>query len=146
MNARIASTAVAAAFLAAALPVLAQIGPNDTGAGVERGVQEMNDSGQVGTVTLFNAGPRTRVVLNLKGQPRGRVEAAHIHRGKACDQGDINPKPVYPLRNVVNGRSVSVVDAPESKLLSGNYVVVVHAGTMGKAMEHYVACGQLYAR
>jgi hypothetical protein len=141
-NTRIA-TAALAAFLATALPVLAQIGPNDSGAGVQRGVQQLNTSGQVGTVTLFNAGNRTRVVLDLKGVPGGRVEAAHIHRGKSCDA--IDPKPVYPLSNVVGGRSRSVVNAPESKLLSGNYVVVVHSGTMGKAMEHYVACGQLYS-
>ena len=95
-------------------------------------------------MTLFNAGNKTRVVLNMKGVPAGRVEATHIHRGKDCDSFD--PKPVYPLSNVVRGRSTTVVNAPESKLLSGNYVIVVHAGTMGKAMAHYVACGQLYSR
>lgn len=94
-------------------------------------------------MTLYNAGSSTRVVLNIKGEPSGRAEAAHIHRGKECDQFD--PKPVYMLSNVVNGRSTSVVHASESKLLSGNYVVVIHAGSMGKAMEHYVACGQLYS-
>lgn len=158
-----------AAFLAAGIPVLAQIAPGDTGAGVQRGIQELNYSGQVGTITLFNAGSRTRVVLDIKGEPEGRVEATHIHRGKGCAPGQIDPKPVYPLNNVVNGRSVTIVDAPEAKLLSGNYNVVVHAGPMpaeapgmmghgmssmgsmhgmmmtSKAAEKYMACGHLYA-
>lgn len=154
------------AFLAAGIPVLAQIAPGDTGAGVQRGVQQIGQSGQVGTVTLFNAGGSTRVVLNIHGEPAGRTEAAHIHRGKGCAPGQIDPKPVYPLNNVVNGRSVSVVNAPEAKLLSGNYVVIVHAGPMpaeapgmmghmgsmhgmmmmtSKAAEKYMACGYLYS-
>ena len=142
-----------AAFLAAGIPVLAQIAPGDTGAGVERGVQQLDQSGQVGTVTLFNSGATTRVVLNIKGVPSGRVESAHIHRGKGCDPGQVDPKPVYPLSNVSNGQSSTVVHATEDKLLSGNYVVIVHAGNMSemhgmmmssKAAEKYMACGYLY--
>jgi len=164
-NIRLAATAIVAAFLATALPVLAQMAPGDTGAGVQRGIQQLDQSGQVGTVTLFNGGGRTRVVLNIHGEPRGRVEAAHIHRGKGCDPSQIDPKPVYPLNNVVNGRSASTVNAPEDKLLSGNYVVIVHAGPMpaeapgmmgshmtsmhgmmmtSKAAEKYMSCGYLY--
>jgi hypothetical protein len=151
-NIRFAVTAIVAAFLATALPVLAQIAPGDTGAGVERGVQQKNQSGQVGTVTLFNSGGSTHVVLNIHGVPAGRVEAAHIHRGKGCDPGQIDPKPTYPLANVVNGRSESTIQASEDKLLSGNYVVIVHAGPMemkgmmmpSKASEVYMACGYLY--
>lgn len=167
-NKRIAVTAMVAAFLATALPVLAQMAPGDTGAGVQRGIQQMDQSGQVGTVTLFNGGGRTHVVLNIHGEPAGRVEAAHIHRGKGCDPSQIDPTPVYPLNNVVNGHSSSTVNASEDKLLSGNYVVIVHAGPMpaeapgmmgkhmssmgsmhgmmmtSKASEKYMSCGYLY--
>jgi hypothetical protein len=151
-NIRFAVTVIAAAFLATALPVLAQMAPGDTGAGTERGVQQLNQSGQVGTVTLFNGGGSTHVVLNIHGEPAGRVESAHIHRGKGCDPGQIDPKPAFPLTNVVNGRGVSTVNVSEDRLLSGNYVVIVHAGPMeamhgmmpSKASEVYMACGYLY--
>jgi len=148
-NIRFAAVAIVAAFLATALPVLAQMAPGDTGAGVQRGVQQKDQSGQVGTVTLFNGGGTTHVVLDIKGIPGGRVESAHIHRGKGCDPGQIDPKPVYPLSNIVGGHSSTTVNASEDKLLSGNYVVIVHAGNMegmmmSKAAEKYMACGYLY--
>jgi Cu/Zn superoxide dismutase len=151
-NIRVAATAIVAAFLATALPVLAQMAPGDTGEGVQRGVQQKDQSGQVGTVTLFGGGSSTRVVLDMHGIPAGRVESAHIHRGKGCDPGQIDPKPVYPLGNVVSGHSSSTVNVSEDKLLSGNYVVIVHAGNMdtmkgmamSKAAEKYMSCGYLY--
>jgi hypothetical protein len=151
-NTRVAATAIVAAFLATALPVLAQIAPGDTGAGVQRGIQQKDQSGQVGSVTVFNGGSSTHVVLEIHGEPAGRVESAHIHRGKGCDPGQIDPNPVYPLGTVVDGHGSATVNASEDKLLSGNYVVIVHAGNMdamkgmamSKAAEKYMACGYLY--
>ena len=149
-NSRIAATAIVAAFLATALPVLAQIAPGDSGAGVKRGVQELNQSGQVGDVTLFAEGSSTRVVLDIHSAS-GKSEPAHIHRGKNCQaMSEIDPQPVYPLKNVVNGHSETTINVPEAKLLSGNYVVIVHSQSamgsmsMGDPSKHYVACGQLY--
>jgi len=143
-NSRVAATAIVAAFLATALPVLAQIAPGDTGAGVKRGVQQMNNSGQVGDVQLFAEGSSTRVVLDIHSAG-GRTEPAHIHRGKNCNtMSEINPEPVYPLKDVVNGHSETVLNVNEAKLLSGNYVVIVHAGNRMDQLTHYVSCGQLY--
>ncbi|MGH7715889.1 MAG: hypothetical protein ACREML_07815, partial [Vulcanimicrobiaceae bacterium] len=161
---RVAATAIVAAFLATALPVLAQMAPGDTGAGVQRGIQQLNQSGQVGSVTVFHGGASSRVVIDIHGEPAGRVEAAHIHRGKGCGPGQIDPTPVYALNNVVGGHSATSVKAPEDKLLSGNYVVIIHAGPMpaaapgmmgmhmgsmkgmatSKAAEKYMSCGYLY--
>ena len=134
------AVAVAAVIgvLAIHLSVGAQVVPGDAGAGVQRGVQELNNSGQVGDITLFGRGGQTRVVLTLKGGAGS--EPAHLHRGKACDQ-PIDPKPAYGLANVVSGRSSTTVNATIDKLLSGNYVVIVHSASN---VNHYVACGQLY--
>ena len=122
--------ACAAAFFAVAIPVLAQIAPGDSGAGVRRGLEDIGITGQAGTVTLFNAsaGSGTLVVINLQGQPSNRIESASIQRGKTCH--DIEPNPVWMLNDVHNGHSATVVPADESKLLSGNYVVIVHAGQL----------------
>lgn len=140
MKRRIAAIAALTAILAC-VPALAQIAPNDFGPGIERGMQEMNNSGEVGTATVFDRGPSTSIVLNVKGEPSGRRQPAHLHRGKACDS-TVDPKPAYALNDVVNGRSVSGVDLPPHRVLSGNYVVIVHSSPQN--MNRYVSCGQLY--
>ncbi len=130
--------------LGLALPVagLSQIGPTDSGAGTKLGLAEQNNSGEVGTVTLFSRGPsNTLVVIRLAQEPAGRQQPAHIHRGHSC--AAIDPKPAYGLAPVIDGLSKTLVNAPESKLLSGNYVVNVHASSIN--MGRYVSCGELYS-
>jgi hypothetical protein len=120
---------------------LAQIDPDDTGAGTKLGMAQQNNSGQTGTVTLFRRGPgATLVVVRLVSESHGRQEPAHIHRGRECDS--IDPKPAFGLAPVVNGVSRTLVQAPETKLLSGNYVVNVHASSQN--MDRYVSCGELH--
>lgn len=133
------AAACAAAFAVLALPVLAQA-PGDTGAGIKRGLEDIGFSGQAGSVTLFraSAGNGTLVVLDVQGQPQGKLESASIQRGKSCNAGDIDPNPVWMLNDVHNGHSTTVVNASMDKLLSGNYVVIVHAGSvplMGSSMH-----------
>jgi hypothetical protein len=119
----------------------AQIAPDDSGTGTKLGVQQQNNSGEVGEVTLFHRGAgSTLVVLHIMSEPDGRQQPAHIHRGHDC--ASLDPKPAYALAPVVNGWSKTLVQAPEDKLLSGNYVVNVHASPQN--MGRYVACGELH--
>ncbi|MDB5073321.1 MAG: hypothetical protein JWM87_4432 [Candidatus Eremiobacteraeota bacterium] len=132
--------AVCAALLTTAV-ASAQSYPGDPGLGVERGIEQVNNSGQVGTVTLFNRGAATSVVVDLKGTPEGRVQSVRVYRGPSCE--DLGTSgPAYFLNDMKNGRSVSVVKAPESKLLSGNYNVVVFSSNAAGARA--TACGHLY--
>ena len=132
--------AVFAALLTTAV-ASAQSYPGDPGLGVERGIEQVNNSGQVGTVTLFNRGATTSVVVDLKGTPEGRVQSVRVYRGPSCeDLGTTGP--AYFLNDMKNGRSVSAVKAPESKLLSGNYNVVVFSSNTAGARA--TACGHLY--
>lgn len=138
---RFAVGACAAAFVAAAVPVLAQIAPSDSGAGVRLGLQDMHATGQVGSVTVYRAssGSGSIVVINVQGMPEGKVESASIQRGKSCAPPNFEQNRVYALNDVRNGRSTTVVNVPESRLLSGNYVVIVHSGELqpmnGNAMH-----------
>ncbi|HVA38138.1 MAG TPA: hypothetical protein VNJ51_11045 [Candidatus Dormibacteraeota bacterium] len=104
----------------------------------ERGIGQLNNSGQVGYMMLYPRGSRTLVRIVLLGEPAGRVEPAHIHRGECPD---IDPVPAYPLNAVVNGHSLTLVNAPIDKLMSGNYSINVHASPQN--IKHYVACGYL---
>jgi hypothetical protein len=135
------AAALALALLATA-GASAQPSPDDPGLGVERGIEQVNNSGQVGTVTLFNRGAATSVAVDLKGTEPGRVQSVRLYRGPSCD--DLGTSgPAYFLSDMRNGRSVSSVKAPESKLLSGNYNVVVFSANTAGARA--TACGHLYA-
>jgi Cu/Zn superoxide dismutase len=130
--------ALVAALLTTAAAA-AQPYPGDTGAGEQRGIEQLNNSGQVGTATLFRRGPSTRVVVELHGTA-GAPQSVRIYRGPSCD--DLAGKPQYFLTDMRAGRSVSTVNAPEEKLLSGNYNVVVFSSNQAGA--HSTACGHLY--
>jgi len=120
----------------------AQSYPDDPGVGIERGVEQVNNSGQVGTVTLFRRGAVTRVVVDLKGTEPGRVQSVRLYRGKACEEFDPGG-PAYFLTDLRNGASISTVKAPEEKLASGNYNLVVFSSNAKGAGA--TACGHLYA-
>jgi hypothetical protein len=134
--------AALALALLATTAASAQSYPDDPGAGTERGVEQVNNSGQVGTVTLFRRGAVTRVVVDLKGTEPGRVQSVRLYRGKSCEEFDPGP-PVYFLTDMRNGASNSTVKAAEEKLLSGNYNVVVFSSNAKGAGA--TACGHLYS-
>ncbi|GAC1303848.1 MAG: hypothetical protein NVSMB19_14200 [Vulcanimicrobiaceae bacterium] len=137
----IALGAALAGVLAMTSAAVAQIDPDDSGLGTKRGLAQQNNSGETGSVTLFKRGETTTlVVINLAQQPQGRAQPAHVHRGHACDT--LDPKPAFGLAPVVNGVSRTLVKVPESRLLSGNYVVNVHSSAQN--MTRYVSCGELY--
>ena len=141
---RLRLLAIAALFVAclAHPPTgLAQIGPDDPlGRGTQRGIQQMNASGQVGTITLFRRDPKTMVAIEMEGVSSGAVETVEIVRSKSCE----NPagmEHAYALTDLHDRRSRTLVDVPAAKLLSGNYSVVLRS----KADPgHLFACGHLF--
>lgn len=131
-----------AALLLSSAPAIAQAPPGGVplGAGLQRGVMDLNNSGQVGFVTLFNQGRQTRMVTALEGTLPGRVQTVAIQRGKVCDA--IQPGIVARSADLARGISRGIVPMTEARLLSGNYVVVVYSNNRPGARQ--VACGQLY--
>ncbi|GAC1425125.1 MAG: hypothetical protein NVSMB64_32280 [Candidatus Velthaea sp.] len=118
----------------------AQTAPGDPGSGEKLGIQQLNNSGQIGSVTLLSRGATTLVNVVLDGAPGGRTEAVTIHRGSDCET--VDPKAAYRLNDLKGGRGTSRVNAPIDRLMSGNYSVLVYSGTQSSA--HAVACGHLY--
>ena len=134
-----AAAVVASAALTPMTGARAQIAPDDSGAGFQRGVAELRASGQVGTVTLHHEGNGTQVIVELAGVPSGRVEPVAIVRGKSCRKLEQVGWVLKPITDET--QSSTHVDAPISRLTSGNYVLVVHADD--KVAGHNVACGEL---
>jgi hypothetical protein len=107
--------------------------------GTRLGVMSLNNSGQIGDVTLYKRGPKTLVRIVMHGAG-ARVEPIAIHRGSDCDT--LQMPAAYKLSDLKGERSSTLVDAPAAKLLSGNYNVVVFSSSPGST--HMVACSHLY--
>lgn len=126
---------VAALLAGLASPVIAQTALDQNLTGVVRGIESQNTSAQVGEV-LFNA---NSLVVDMKGTG-GKSEAVTINRGFQCSD---QPGPVSArlgtLSNV--GHLAATASISRDRLLSGNYLVVVHNND---ANSRAVACGQLY--
>lgn len=118
----------------------AQINPNDSAFGTKLGLQQLNGSGQIGSVTLYRHGKKTLVRIAVDGAPAGRVQAATIHRGSDCDS--VSTTPAFVVGTIKNGRGSATIDVSEERLLSGNYNLMVYSGT--QASSRSVACGHLY--
>ncbi|HEY7994774.1 MAG TPA: hypothetical protein VID24_11220 [Candidatus Eremiobacteraceae bacterium] len=94
---------------------------------------------QTGSATLTAMGSKTQVVITL-ARTKGS-EPAHIHPGSCAN---LNPVPKYPLTDVVDGKSTTVVDVPLASLETGHFAINVHAGP-GPLIKKYVSCGNIPA-
>jgi hypothetical protein len=101
-------------------------------------LETLNASGVTGTVTLMEAGDsRTRVVVSV--EPGANPDMpAHIHPGN-CD--DLQPQPKYPLQNVVDGSSTTIVPASLAELTAGDLAVNLHRSN--EDLGTYTACADL---
>jgi hypothetical protein len=133
---------IVAAVILAGAPALAQTGPGGVpvGAGLQRGMEQLNESGEVGFVTLFDQNGSTRIVTAMNGVPPGRTQTVAIQRGKDCSSFD--PGMTARSADLVGGTSRGTVAMSQDRLTSGNYDVVVYSTTGPGARP--VACGHLY--
>ncbi len=103
-------------------------------------LEEQNGSGVSGTVRLEADGDQTRVTIEADdmGGDATTPRPAHIHAG-TCD--DLDAVPEYPLEDIVDGKSETLVDVQLSELLDGEYAVNVHRSS--DAIDEYIACGEI---
>lgn len=86
---------------------------------LELQLEELNDSGIKGTVTLYDAGERTIVEFAVEGA--GGNHPANISTG-VC--GDLDPEPAFELEPVdKEGESLTVVDVTLAKLLESEHAI-----------------------
>lgn len=100
-------------------------------------LQEQNFSGEAGTATLTAQGSKTRVAIEMPSFA-ANAQPAHIHKGTCAS---LDPTPAYPLQNIVQGKSTTVVAVPLDTLLKGTYAINVHRSA--KKLNEYVACGDI---
>ena len=61
-----------------------------------------NNSGETGTAVLTDAGPKTKVVVEIKGAPAGVGQPLHVHKGTCTN---LDPKPAWGLTTLTGGKS-----------------------------------------
>jgi hypothetical protein len=84
---------------------------------------------------LTAQGTKTEVVLSVKPGAAGVSQPVHIHEGACPGVGAVK----FPLTNVIDGKSTTVVDAQLKDLLTGGFSINVHESTTNAGK--YVACG-----
>ena len=101
-------------------------------------LRTLNDSGVTGTVSFTDLRGKTGVDVEVI--PAGNLDMpAHIHPG-TCD--NLTPQPKFPLENVKNGVSKTVVPVPIDELFAGNLAVNIHKSN--DDLKTYTACVDIH--
>ena len=110
----------------------------NSGASKVVNLQGRNESGVTGTVTIVDLG-NSRSRIDIKVDAAGHLDMpAHVHPGTCAN---LIPQPKYPLTNVQNGISTTVVPASYAELTGGNLTVTLHLSNT--EMKITTACGDL---
>jgi opacity protein-like surface antigen len=122
-----------AATLALALSTLA------LAADVTYPLVSQSGSGETGTVTIAPApGGGSLVTVTTVGGGAD-PQPVHVHKGQCIL---IDPKPLYPLATLENGKSVTTLkDVTPAQLTSGQFAINVHKSTKEAAI--YYGCADL---
>jgi hypothetical protein len=98
-----------------------------------------NNSKQDGQAFLNDTTAGLKVKLQVKNEPAGASEPAHIHQGTCAK---LNPAPWKPLSNVVNGLSVTTIPRLTlAELKNAHYAINLHESAAN--LKHYVSCGDI---
>jgi len=99
----------------------------------------MNGSKQDGSASIGDTKGGVSVALHIYNEPKAASEPAHIHQG-TCKK--LNPAPWKPLKNVVNGTSMTMVAGVSvAQIKKGTYAINVHKSL--NDLKTYVSCGDL---
>lgn len=101
-------------------------------------LSELNASGETGTAILSDENGKTKVVLSITGALAGASQPAHIHLGSCPTPGAVK----YPLTNVIDGKSETVVDVSLENLKK-QLPLAINVHKSQSEIKSYVACGDL---
>jgi hypothetical protein len=99
-----------------------------------------DNSGVSGSVVLIPRGNQTEVTIKLTGAPAGASEPANINVGQCGlgEEGGIHGV-AYPLKNVVDGNSDTIVDVSLDSIATGSYAILVSESAAN--VSNFVTCG-----
>src|SRR5436190_7489421 len=98
-----------------------------------------NGSGEDGSAQLSDMGDgTTKVELIMLNAPEGADQPAHIHKGTCAN---LDPTPAYPLNDVKQSKSTTIVKVALAELTKEKYAINVHKSAAEASV--YVSCGNL---
>jgi hypothetical protein len=101
-----------------------------------------NNSGEKGTATLTELeGGKTKVVLNITGQPKDMAQPAHIHVGSCANLGNV----VYPLTFPTNGTSETTLDVSLKDDILNKLPMAINVHKSAADISTYVSCADISA-
>ncbi len=100
-------------------------------------LSSQNSSGQNGIATLEASKNQTVIKIKVLGYAPGIPQPAHVHSGTCEKPGEIK----YPLADILDGGSKTVLDVSINKLDKSDLVLNVHKSD--EEINTYVSCGQI---
>lgn len=104
-------------------------------------MMEENNSGESGTVTMTEGTDGTTVVVDLKNGT-STPQPAHFHAGSCAD---LDPTPLAPLADVVNGKSENLISATIDQVfqISDQAGLAINVHKSKAEADVYVSCGDI---
>ena len=99
---------------------------------------QQSDSGQTGQLVLSDVNGKTKAVLTVTNAIPDVEQPAHLHESSCEDLGPI----AYPLDNIINSRSETLIDVSLDQLLSELPLAVNVHKSVSEA-KIYSACGNI---
>ncbi len=105
---------------------------------IEVPINTQNNSGELGHALITKKDDKIIVHIDVKGEPEGVSQPAHIHLGACPNPGAVK----YPLTNVVKGSSDTTVNIAFNDLKKALPLAInVHKSEVDS--KTYVACGDV---
>jgi hypothetical protein len=101
-------------------------------------MEQTGVSGQSGSAVFQGEGANTKVTLSMIGKKFTAPQPAHIHVGKCPTPGAVK----YPLNNVVDGKSETVISVSIEDLFA-DLPLAVNVHESAEKASVYTACGDL---
>ena len=111
---------------------------DETGNQMTINLTEQNDSNESGTATLEEEEGQVIVTLSMTGFSENVSQPVHIHVGSCPEVGEVK----YPLTNVLNGESVTTINATFDQL-EDELPLAVNVHKSADEASVYVACGNI---